>query len=92
MNLAGEVFSSGEPQFGSRGTGGEPGRSVGCDAVLEKARADELYFTGRMLASVARARASADSLARLAHYELAGRYSVAALTASRQRSLGRCRQ
>lgn len=53
---------------------------------------DEGYFTGRMLASVARAAASADSLAKLAHYELAGRYSLAALAAGRQRSLGRLRR
>lgn len=74
------------------GTGGvvvgacdEVGRSAGCDIAIDRAWANEGYFIGRMSASVARAAASADSLARLVHYELAGRYAVAALAASRPR-------
>ena len=41
------------------------------------------YFVRRMQASVAAAEAAADSLARLIHFELAGRYSLAALAARR---------
>jgi hypothetical protein len=49
-----------------------------------KARAgDEDYFLSRMEASLASARAAAGSIARLAHFELAGRYSVAALAVRR---------
>lgn len=44
---------------------------------------DEGYFVRRMQASVAAAEAAADSLARLIHFDLAGRYSVAALAARR---------
>ena len=55
--------------------------NLDCADLIEQARADEGYFKARMIASVQRAAASADSLARLAHYELAGRYSLAALAA-----------
>lgn len=57
-------------------------------AVQGRAQADEVYFLSRMHGSVARAGASADSIVRLVHYELAGRYSVAAVAARRNR----CRQ
>lgn len=46
--------------------------------------ADEDYFLARMAASVASAQAAATSIAKLAHFELAGRYSIAALTARRR--------
>jgi hypothetical protein len=66
-----------------------PAREFGCTELTNRARADEGYYRARMLASVERAGASADSLARLAHYELAGRYSLAALAAG-DRSSDRC--
>ena len=66
-------------------------RNLDCADPIEQARSDEGYFRARMLASVERAGASADSLARLAHYELAGRYSLAALAAAGRRSPDRCR-
>ncbi|HEX9946583.1 MAG TPA: hypothetical protein VGA98_03490 [Allosphingosinicella sp.] len=44
---------------------------------------DSDYFLARMAASLASAQAAASSIARLAHFELAGRYSVAALAARR---------
>jgi hypothetical protein len=44
------------------------------------------YFTGRMRASLAMAEAAAGAVAKLIHFELAGRYSVAAVQAeARQR-------
>ncbi|HEX8449288.1 MAG TPA: hypothetical protein VF652_06825, partial [Allosphingosinicella sp.] len=61
-------------------------RNPDCSDPMERARADEGYFRARMLESVERAGASADSLARLAYYELAGRYSLAALAAGGGRS------
>ena len=73
------------------GIRGEARRSV-CNAVRERAQVDENYFMGRMHASVARAEHSAESIAKLVHYELAGRYSVAALAAGQKRSLDCCRQ
>lgn len=88
MTLALEAL---EPE-GDGAACGESSRSAACNAAKERAPADESYFVGRMHASVALAQASADSTARLVHFELAGRYSVAALAAGRQRSLDRCRQ
>ena len=75
---------------GSTGVGTRAARNLGCADLLEQARAEEHYFRARMLASVQRAAASADSLARLAHYELAGRYSLAALAAGGGRSADGC--
>lgn len=93
MTRVRQALSSGDLEVGSdSGAPGEAGRSVDCTAVVEKAQADAGYFAGRMLESVARAGASADSLARLAHYELSGRYSIAALAAGRLRSLDHRRQ
>jgi hypothetical protein len=46
-----------------------------------KTAREELYLLDRMAASVARAEATASSRAKLAYFELAGRYSVAALAA-----------
>ena len=40
---------------------------------------DEAYLIARMKASLAMARATTESVARLIHYELAGRYSLAAV-------------
>lgn len=93
MTLALEAFASErfEPESDG-GACGESNRSAACNAAKERALADENYFEGRMHASVALAEASADSTARLVHFELAGRYSVAALAAGRERSLDRCRQ
>ena len=48
-----------------------------------KTAGEELYLLDRMAASVARAEATASSRAKLAYFELAGRYSVAALAATR---------
>ena len=48
-----------------------------------KKAAEELYLLDRMAASTARAEATASSRAKLAYFELAGRYSVAALAAKR---------
>lgn len=45
---------------------------------------DEIYFLGRMHASLAMARNAASSAARLVHLDLAGRYSVAAAQAGTQ--------
>ena len=39
---------------------------------------DKLYLLGRLRASITMASRAAESAARLAHFELAGRYSVAA--------------
>jgi hypothetical protein len=55
-----------------------------------QASADARYFAGRMHASVARAEASANSIARLIHFELAGRYSVAVMAASRRPAAHPC--
>lgn len=41
---------------------------------------DEAYFIGRMRASLEMAQNAAGSTARLIHFELAGRYSVAAVS------------
>jgi hypothetical protein len=72
-------------------TGGtEAARNLDCAYLLEQARAEEGYFRARMLESVRRAGESADSLARLAHYELAGRYSLAALATGGRPSPDRC--
>lgn len=54
-------------------------------SVLIAAGEDETYFIRRMHASVALAGAAADSLAKLVHFDLAGRYSVAALAARRMK-------
>ena len=51
-----------------------------------KTAGEELYLLDRMAASVARAEATASSRAKLAYFELAGRYSVAALAATRPAS------
>lgn len=56
---------------------------AGQHAERGQGRADEDYFLSRMHGSVARAGLSTDSIAKLVHYELAGRYSVAALGARR---------
>ena len=48
---------------------------------------EENYFVRRMHASSALARSAADSVARLIHFELAGRYSIAAVAAGRGMSL-----
>ena len=48
-----------------------------------KNAAEERYLLGRMAASVEQAEATASSRAKLAYFELAGRYSVAALAAKR---------
>jgi hypothetical protein len=77
---------------GEAGIGRDAARSLDCEESREQARADEGYFKGRMFESVERAGASADSLARLVHYELAGRYSVAALAARGRPSLDPCRR
>lgn len=61
--------------------GDEAGFEGPCGSTSGRDRAAELYFIGRMQASVAQAQASSDALARLAYFELAGRYSVAALAA-----------
>lgn|GEM_PF-3649113 len=62
-------------------------RSDACSASDEQDGSDEGYFLGRMHASVAQAGASANSIARLVYFELAGRYSIAVLAAGRQQSL-----
>jgi hypothetical protein len=65
----------------------------GLDAsAIGVGRADEGYYIGRMAESLARAGQAADSLAKLVHYDLAGRYSVAALAARRRPSPAGCRQ
>jgi hypothetical protein len=51
--------------------------------ALKVGASDEDYFLSRMEASLASARAAPGSIARLAHFELAGRYSVAAVAAGR---------
>ena len=43
---------------------------------------EQAYFICRMRASLDMARAAAGSAARLIHFDLAGRYSIAALTAA----------
>lgn len=47
---------------------------------------DKAYWLERKRASMAMARSSTCSAARLAHYDLAGRYSVKAASAGRQAS------
>jgi hypothetical protein len=51
---------------------------------------DEAYLMGRMRASLEMARNAADAVARLIHFDLAGRYSVAAAMAARSRSAPSC--
>ena len=43
---------------------------------------DKTYLVGRMLASLDMARRASGSAARLIHFELAGRYSLAAVEAA----------
>lgn len=62
--------------------GGATGDGSGFDGGCEPDRIAELYFIRRMRDSVAQAESSSDASARLVHFELAGRYSVAALAAS----------
>ena len=45
---------------------------------------DEAYFLERMRASLAMARNAANSAARLVHFDLAGRYGMAAAQAATQ--------
>jgi len=46
---------------------------------------DEPYYMARMRASLAMAHNAAESAARLIHFDLAGRYSLAAATAAANR-------
>lgn len=59
-------------------------RAVGRGARHE-AEVDEAYFLGRMRASLANAEASADAVAKLVHFDLAGRYSIEARRAAARR-------
>jgi len=49
---------------------------------------ESAYWLGRKRASLANARAANGAVARLIHYELAGRYSVKAANSADTRSLG----
>jgi hypothetical protein len=50
-----------------------------------EAEVDEAYFLGRMRAAHAMAEAAADAVAKLVHFDLAGRYSIAARRAAGRR-------
>jgi hypothetical protein len=58
--------------------------SPGC-AARHASEVDEAYFLGRMKASQAMAEAAGDALAKLVHFDLAGRYSIAARRAAARR-------
>lgn len=49
---------------------------------------ENAYWLGRKRASLANARAASGAVARLIHYELAGRYSVKAASSAEIRPLG----
>lgn len=58
---------------------------------LKEIDMDEAYLIARMQASLAMARKAAGSAARLIHFELAGRYGLAATAASDPRHLSAAR-
>lgn len=91
MSLLPDAIAIEVAELGSGAARGEAVPIARCNAVRDRAEADAHYFMGRMHESVARAAASADSSAKLVHYELAGRYSVAALGAGGKQSLDACR-
>jgi hypothetical protein len=57
-------------------------RSTRARGARHEAEVDEAYFLGRMRAAQATAEAAADAVARLVHFDLAGRYSIAARRAA----------
>ncbi len=61
-------------------------RPLATTLALEELAADRDYFAGRMRASLAMAEAATNSIAKLIHFDLAGRYSIAAAKAGASRA------